>query len=764
MIVLVQPPFVQLNTAYPSLYYLRTYLEKQGQHCLVQDHSIALFERIFSAPGLTKLFADAEAVLSRPDAIGTAADGAVDPDLLPVIEQFMLQKQAWIACIDRLVAFLRGTDHEFGHLLALANGVLPSGPRSDALLQSLDYNPAPDDAGRLASSMLADIAGFITAVLDPGFALVHYADSLAAGIRRFSQIEETLDKYILREFYGPYLEEVWTELDCFPARELILGLSLPFPGCLAAGLYCARSAKQRFPQLPVIAGGAYVNTELRRMTAKRFFSYVDYLCFDRGYGALSAVLRHLNTPSEAGPESLYRCRYYCSASKRVIGNPDGPPDSSEAAIDRDAPLSIFPDYSGVDFSRYIRPVDDINPMHRLWSDGRWLKAYLAHGCYWHACAFCDVKLDYIRGFVPVDPEALFKHLCNQAEQSGIRAVHLVDEAAPVQALLRLALLNRAAGLPLLFWGNIRFERSFTPDAAALLAAGGLLGVSAGIEVASEQGFKRIGKGIGLADVVSSCASFKEAGILTHAYLIYGYWDEQAGELVDSAETLRQLFALGLVDSAFWHKFVLTRHSRVYAEYQRGRHASLKPLEDEAVSGEDYFADNDLRFDGEDKSEKYGPVLDSLLASWMAGDTDTPVYDAFPFPVPLPSVDSGACSHLLESYAAKRDETRSSMDADAEQGLYVFLGSICGSIQHLPYVLSEADKTIKWIWRYEEYEVTVESEKQRSVLAGLLEEAASARGMKAAGLVKTLRSSFKDAELYRIWPLLRNGGLVRVALD
>jgi hypothetical protein len=37
----------------------------------------------------------------------------------------------------------------------------------------------------------------------------------------------------------------------------------------------------------------------------------------------------------------------------------------------------------------------LNPMHRLWSDGRWNKLTVAHGCYWKKCSFCDVGLDYI---------------------------------------------------------------------------------------------------------------------------------------------------------------------------------------------------------------------------------------------------------------------------------------------------------------------------------------------------------------------------------
>jgi hypothetical protein len=34
-------------------------------------------------------------------------------------------------------------------------------------------------------------------------------------------------------------------------------------------------------------------------------------------------------------------------------------------------------------------------MHRMWSDGRWNKLTMAHGCYW-GMYFCDISLDYIK--------------------------------------------------------------------------------------------------------------------------------------------------------------------------------------------------------------------------------------------------------------------------------------------------------------------------------------------------------------------------------
>jgi hypothetical protein len=580
-ILLIQPPFVQLNAPYPGIYYLRSFLEKppsgdfpgpppSSYRVETRDHSIGLFDRIFRRASLERIFADAEAVLGE----GRGAPAR----FLETGRRFLLERDRWIAAIDRLVAFLRGKEPEWGHFLALANGVLPGGPRFDACLESLGGNPLPEDAPLLATRLLEDLAAFITYALDPSFSLIRYGAAGTSPYRDFAQAEAGLEGYILKNFYRPLLEEEWDAFSRDPFQgPLFLGLSIPFPGCLAGALACAASARKRFgSHLRVIAGGGYVNTELRFLEDPALFDYFDYLSFDRGYGSLRAVLDRA-AGAEADERPVYKT-IYRSGRGSIVADPgiagveggDLPAAQFEPyrRIDEAAPGRVFPDYRGLDFSRYILPLDDRNPMHRLWSGGRWLKAYLAHGCYWRNCAFCDVTLDYIRAYRKIPVEDFFRAMLRQAELTGIRGLHLVDEAAPPASLVRLAELNREAGLPLIFWGNIRFERSFDTDTAALLAAGGLVGVSAGIEIAGEKGFARIGKGINLEDAIRVCAAFKEAGVLIHAYLIYGYWDEDEQEIVDSAEILRQFFAAGLLDSAFWHRFVLTRHSRLFAEWRR----------------------------------------------------------------------------------------------------------------------------------------------------------------------------------------------------
>ena len=372
------------------------------------------------------------------------------------------------------------------------------------------------------------------------------------------------------------------------------------------------------------------------------------------------------------------------------------------AVEDKYTVQLVPDFSDIDFSLYPRLADSKNPMHRLWSDDAWLKVYLAHGCYWHQCAFCDTSLDYVACYHPVEVEKLHEALYKQAEKTGVRGIHLVDEAAPPVALRNFALANLKKDKPLSFWGNIRYEKVFSRDLADILAHGGLTAVSGGIEIASGSGLDAVHKGTELDSIVAACAAFKEAGILTHAYMIYGYWLETPQMLIDSMETLRQLFAAGLLDSSFWHKFTLTRHSRIYTEYCKGMHQELEvtdnPLHKDcdreqssagsisaglvstestpngsvsagSISAEStpngsvsagqrsdsLFSDSTLHFKGEEKSVRYGKALNNALATWMAGEKlKAPVTSWFDFPMPKPSVSPHLVEHAIARYEKKRD--------------------------------------------------------------------------------------------------------------
>jgi hypothetical protein len=278
-----------------------------------------------------------------------------------------------------------------------------------------------------------------------------------------------------------------------------------------------------------------------------------------------------------------------------------------------------------------------------------------------------------------------------------------------------------------------------------------MGVSAGIEVATESGLARLGKGLGLADIVRCCAAFKEAGILVHAYLIYGYWDQAASnEIIDSAETVRQFFSEGLLDSAFWHKFVLTRHSRIYAEKERGLHSGLKVKDAEIPPT--CFAFNDLSFEGEKKFDKYSGPLDRLLSAWLAGDAEAPVEKAFPFKVKPTSVPAGLVRGLLDAYARDRDRERA-MPPGGEgdpPDRVVFLGS-------RPFAVNGG---LVWRWRLVEQRLKAGAAGKTACgqIAALLDEA-SGQGLEAEAFYSRLEAVLGGAEAARVWKILRKGGLV-----
>jgi len=148
-------------------------------------------------------------------------------------------------------------------------------------------------------------------------------------------------------------------------------------------------------------------------------------------------------------------------------------------------------------------------------------------------------------------------IMNQTGQSGF---HFVDEAAPPALLRKLAEEILKRKLIVSYWTNVRFEKSFTSELCYLMAQSGCIAISGGLEVASPRILKLINKGITIETARESMKNFADAGIMTHAYLMYGFPSETAQETLDSLEVVRDLFSDGLIQSAFWHRYAMTVHS------------------------------------------------------------------------------------------------------------------------------------------------------------------------------------------------------------
>ncbi|MEN9787001.1 MAG: hypothetical protein RLZZ299_2265 [Pseudomonadota bacterium] len=578
-LALVLPPLTQLNTPYPSTAYLARALRRHGRACTQRDLGIELVHALFGSEGLATTF-----------------DRLEDRDDLP--------EPAWRALAvrrqheragDAVLAFLSGRDRTLARRI-LDTDLLPTGPRL-ARADREAFGPLDvDDAARhLATLWLEDMADLVTATLDEGFALARYQHHLAVGGASYDGIAARLEQ-------TTRVDEIIDALaDSIDAD--VVGLSVPFPGNLVAALRIGRRLRAR--GVHVLMGGGYVNTELRDVDEPRLWDCVDALTYDDGEGPLLACLAWL----EGGADRRHRTR-----------TRDGRHDAPAP----DVPAESAAWYGDLRLDRYLQLVDTLNPAHRLWGDGRWNKITLAHGCYWRRCSFCDIQLDYVARFVPARTAALADAIEETARDTGQRGFHFVDEAAPPRALRDLALELLARDTVATLWGNVRFEATFTPDLCRLLAAAGLVAVTGGLEVASDRLLARMDKGVTVEQVARAAAAFREAGVLVHAYLMYGFPTQTEQETVDAAELVRQLFAQGAVSSAFWHRFVLTVHSGMYPDRARFGVVAHAP-------GPDAFARNDVPHadpEGADHDRFDAPLV-AMLAAWMRGEAlDRPVHTWF----------------------------------------------------------------------------------------------------------------------------------------
>lgn len=177
----------------------------------------------------------------------------------------------------------------------------------------------------------------------------------------------------------------------------------------------------------------------------------------------------------------------------------------------------------------------------------------------------------------------------------------------------------------------------------LLRASGCIGVSGGLEVASDRLLQLINKGITVAQVAKVNRNFTDAGIMVHAYLMYGFPTQTAQETIDSLEMVRQLFKAGILQSAFWHLFTMTAHSPVGLNPEKFNVQKAKEVN---IT----FADNDVEHidpTGTDhEAFSYG-LKKSLLNYMHAVGLEEPLHKWFDHKTPKPSVPADFIINALQ---------------------------------------------------------------------------------------------------------------------
>lgn len=519
-ILLITPPLTQLNTPYPATTALKGFLQSQGYDVAQADLGIELIDSIYT-----------------PQWLSQYAQTIADSDE----QAYMLRCSDIVATVMR---FLRGHDNTLAPRIA-NRSLLLEGPRFQQLADmewAFGTAGTEDKARYLATLFIEDIADYIRDHTDPNFDLIRYAEHLANYAPTFDEMESGLNAP-LTVIDNLMLSLLQTYLD----REHpdLIGFSIPFPGCLYGALRCGQYIRQR-TTIPVVLGGGFPNTEWRQLSDTRIFNYCHYITLDDGELPTLRLAEYLE--HKVGSDALVRTL-----------TPDAPtlvPNDQNIAND----LLPAPDFSGLPLDKYLSMAEMTNPMHRLWSQGQWNKMMMAHGCYWHRCAFCDTRLDYIGRYDAPSATTVVDRMERIMQQTGISGFHFVDEAVPPKLLREVCQEILRRRLAVSFWGNIRFEKTYTQEFCDLMADAGCVAVSGGLEVASNRLLKLIDKGVTIEQTRDVCRHFRDAGIMVHTYLMYGFPTETLQETLDALENVRQMFDEGVVQSAFWHRYAMTCHS------------------------------------------------------------------------------------------------------------------------------------------------------------------------------------------------------------
>lgn len=598
-ILLLTPPFTQLNTPYPATAYIKGFLKTINVSAFQMDLGIGVILQLFSKKGISTLIPKEEIEHYSSNS-----------------QRIFALKDEYIKTIDSVISFLQGKNPSMARQICSGN-FLPEASRF-AQLDDMEWAfgtmGMQDKAKHLATLYLEDLSDFIVECVDENFGFSRYAERLGRSANSFDELYLHLQKeptYIDRitlEILNERVAEIQPKLVC---------ISVPFPGNLYSSFRCAQYIKTHFPSIKIAMGGGFPNTELRELKDERVFEFFDFISLDDGELPLELLISNVQNPNS----NEFKRTFILENGKVTYKNNSTKSDYKQSQVGT-------PDYSDLLLDKYISVIEIANPMHSLWSDGRWNKLTMAHGCYWGKCTFCDISLDYIKLYEPIAAKTLVDRMEEMIAQTGENGFHFVDEAAPPALMREVALEILRRKLVVTWWTNIRFEKSFTADLAFLLKESGCIAVSGGLEVASDRLLNLIKKGVTVEQVAQVTRNFTESGIMVHAYLMYGYPTQTIQETIDSLEMVRQMFELGILQSGFWHQFAMTAHSPV----------GMFPEEFGVIPEKNKitFANNDINF--KDKTgidhDKFSFGLKKSLFNFMHGIClDYPLQDWFDFKIP-----------------------------------------------------------------------------------------------------------------------------------
>jgi hypothetical protein len=275
-VLLITPPFTQLNTPYPATAYLKGFLNTRQIPAVQADMGIEVTIALFSKAGLERLFAQ----------VDTTREWSENA------KRILSLKDDYIQTVDAVIRFLQGHTPTMAHLICKRN-YLPEASRFaqlDDLNQAFGSMGTQDKAKHLATMYLEDLSDLIQECVDSHFGFSRYAERLGRSANSFDELYAalqaplTLVDTLLIEILQQRMQDV---------QPMMVALSVPFPGNLYAAFRSAQWIKQHYSNVKLVMGGGFPNTELRSLSDGRVFEFFDFITLDDGEAPIEALVQYI---------------------------------------------------------------------------------------------------------------------------------------------------------------------------------------------------------------------------------------------------------------------------------------------------------------------------------------------------------------------------------------------------------------------------------------------------------------------------------------
>ncbi len=312
-------------------------------------------------------------------------------------------------------------------------------------------------------------------------------------------------------------EELLAKLDF--SKYSLIGFSVTYDQ-LKSSIFLSRKIKQRYPDIPIVFGGAYCNGDLG-ISLLKTFSEIDFIVSGEGEETLTALFKNLANKKFAAIKGL---GWRDNGNVKFNGFPEKLPLDS-------LPMPEYEDY--------FHELENCSPNFK-----NAIRYHLnipvegSRGCWWNKCTFCNLNTQY-NDYREKSVARVIEEVKKQVNKYQCHSIRFVDNVQRIKNFDKLMSGLKELNKDLNIFLEIRAGHLKKQD-YRLMRDAGVTRVQIGVEAFGNKYLKKMNKGVTNIENLAAIKYCQEFGILIIYNLIINYPNEDQCDLQEASENIKFL--------------------------------------------------------------------------------------------------------------------------------------------------------------------------------------------------------------------------------